>query len=169
MNPLTRLISSSVVVVLLLGAVFSFGYISGKHLGDLALEDYISRGKELALENSIRVRELERTHQKRESELLAQLTKQKEDYEKNISNIYNDYNHRLLQHKNRADSYREQLESGDCIGSGIIEHTVQMDSALEEGIHMVKELSEAVRLLEREVQIRDEIIKNDRRTINEKR
>lgn len=155
-------------ILIIISFVFYLGYGLGVKISDIAFQDYVSRGKQLALENSLKFREMEKAHSIKEQELLAQLAEERKIYEASVSSITDDYNSRLLQQKNRADSYKRQLEVGECVRPEFIAYATKLDRSLEEGIYLVEELSQTVRFLEYQLENRLQLINNDRKTVNER-
>lgn len=169
MNKVYSSLLIAVGFILLLGAVYVFGYKHGRSIGQIALDDYVNRGEQLALENSLKFRQLESIHREKENEILLQLSTLKNEYEATINDLNNDYASRMYESDLRANSYRRQLESGYTGRDTLVRHASKLDKALTEGIILVNELTATIRFMEDQISIRDSIIKNDRNTINEKR
>lgn len=107
------------------------------------------------------IRSQELLHRSKESELLNTMAQEKDQYEKDIISINNDYNDRLLKSEERADRYKHQAESGsEC--SSLAKHTTKLDRSLEEGIRLVNQLVKSSRHQQQLLVTCTNLIKNDR-------
>ena len=110
-----------------------------------------------------RIKQLEREHTIRESQIIVTFNEAKKEYENTISNITSDHSDSLHEHEERANYYRQKYQQ--CNSSDRI---IRLDKALTEGIILVEELEAFVKFGEFQIKLRDDVILNDRLFINAK-
>lgn len=86
----------------------------------------------------------------------------KKIYDENLNSIESDFNLRLQQSNTRASIYQRQAQAGASECRSLANHAAKLDSSLEEGRAVVRELSEVVRLRDRELVLLSKQILADR-------
>lgn len=102
---------------------------------------------------------LEETLRKKESEYYLETSKinlelqeVKKQYDENINNIRNDYSSRLYDATTRADIYKRLSESSSSERQYLADHATKLSNSLNEGILLVRELRELIKLRDRQIQ-----------------
>ena len=112
------------------------------------------------------IRENELLHKEKESTLLYELTKVKEQHEKDINDINTNYSLRLRQSEERANNYKRNAQNNvNC--STLANTASKLDRTLEEGINLVEQLEKTSRLQQQHLDACIKVIENDRKLINE--
>lgn len=103
------------------------------------------------------------------SELVAKHTKDlkdaKQQYQNNIKQLESEFTRRMQLHENRAQLYREQAQGGEVERGTLANNAARFDRALEEGITVVDELSELVKLRDKQIIVLGEQIRADRKVL----
>lgn len=122
---------------------------------------------ELALnESRENMRILEQKHIEKEKELLANILDERNKYEETISNINSEYLDSLLKQQQRENYYRKRYEDKHCDNTELINKTIRLDTLLQEGTSLVRELEERIKHGDRVNDTLIKVIENDRKTIN---
>lgn len=112
------------------------------------------------------IRENELLHKEKESKLLYELTRVKEQHEKDINDINTNYSLRLRQSEERANNYKRNAQNNaNC--STLADTASKLDRTLEEGINLVEQLEKTSRLQQQHLDACIKIIENDRKLIND--
>lgn len=99
-----------------------------------------------------------------ESKRIAnEFTTLKETHEKVLATVQLDYTHRLRTSEGRATVYKRQAEGGAASRDRLVEFAAELDRSIEEGRYLVRELGETLGQCERQRQLYNEQITNERR------
>lgn len=160
-SSLSILIALGTAAGLLYGSYY-LGNQSGKNSVQLEWE---KSKKELKQEAD---RLIELNHQKEQAYILTiaglnhEILKSKTDFNDSLAGIQSEYTERLQLSETRAAIYKRKAEGGAIECRGLADYAARLDSSLEEGRYVVKELSEVVRLRDREITTLSAQIKADR-------
>lgn len=86
------------------------------------------------------------------TELKIELTNKKAEYEKSINSNRVVYDKRLLDSKKREAIYKSQSQGGAIECGDLANHAARLDSSLEEGRYLVRDLGATLR--QREIEIK---------------
>ena len=112
------------------------------------------------------IRDNELLHREKESALLYELAQIKEQHEKTINDINNNYTVRLRQSEDRANNYKRSAQNNaNC--TALANTASKLDRTLEEGINLVEQLEKTSRLQQQHLDACMKIIENDRKLIND--
>lgn len=156
-----------VIAILLIAlSIFTSGYKVGGDSVQHEFDKYVNEARLETIRLNEEYRKLEIRHKNIESNLLEEMNTRKLEYDKNLYIINDDFNNRLLKQTERANYYRQQAKDSGCGQSNLADHTARLDTSLEEGRHLVRQLSETIRLRESELKLLGDVIINDRKTLN---
>lgn len=94
----------------------------------------------------------ELTYREENTKIQKELADAKKEYEVALVTSTSDFNERLRQSESRAKFYQRQAESRTSGCGNIASITSRFDSSLTEGIQLVKDLTELIRLRDRQLQ-----------------
>jgi|SRR5690606_33235556 len=106
-------------------------------------------------------------HRSKQLEAATTLKKVLELHETIIAEQHLSYEQRLLQSANRAAIYQRQAEAGAVAQRNLASHAAKLDRALEEGIRLVGELQETLRLRDRQLEQLGKQILAERKLLEE--
>lgn len=160
-----------IVVLVILGygihSIYSLGYKNGEqtiqHSWDkekLALQEKISN-------MSLEIKFKEKQYQEISSLNQLQLNKLKREYEEKLNTITTSFNNELLESNKRASIYKHKAESGSLECRNLADHATRLDRSLTEGRKVVSELSEHIKLRDREIKALSLQLLNDRHLMEE--
>lgn len=89
----------------------------------------------------------------------------KDNYEENIRTITAEYDSRLHNARTREAIYQRKSQSGEVERRHLADHTAKLDRQLEEGITLVDELSELVKLRDRQLTLVGEKLLTDHKLL----
>lgn len=106
---------------------------------------------------------------KQNSELVAKHTKDlkdaKQQYQNNIKLLESEFTKRMQLHENRAQLYQQQAQGGQAERGNLADHASKLDRSIEEGRAVVGELTELVKLRDKQVILLGLQIKADRKVL----
>lgn len=114
-----------------------------------------------------KLRAAQETHRKIQQGVADAIAQATEDHLIELSRLRSDYEHRLRQSEARADVYRRQAEGGAPERDDLASHAAQLDRQLEEGLHVVGELSALVEQRDRQLTQLGQQILNDRELLSD--
>lgn len=91
-----------------------------------------------------------------------ELLKAQEEYANALSSFIADYDKRLLSSENRASVYKRQAQGGASERARLASYAAELDRSLEEGRHLVRQLTTTVRQREIEIKTLSKQIQLDR-------
>lgn len=147
--------------------VYPIGYI-GYLYGINSVKEELEESNKIAdsLEKQNQKQELEYTSKIKELESEIKITKI--NYSNSISEYNKQSSDKLLQSERRAQYYRQQAESCSTQSRNFAEYTARLDRQLTEGINLVTELTELIKLRDKQLNQVGEQLKLDRELINGK-
>lgn len=116
-------------------------FLINTHQHNLALQEIYQKEKQELID--------------RNSKLTQEILNNEETYKSNLSNLRISFNNRLHESEQRADYYRQLSTKTDgkgCSISVLADYTAKFDRQLTEGIDVVKELTELVKLRDKQLQ-----------------
>lgn len=150
--------------VLYSAGIFILGFTIGSGIVGSRWDNEKLKTQSLVIEQQNKIKQLEKDHAIRESDIIKTFQKVKQDYEDTINSINDDYSISLLKHEERADYYRKEYQQ--CSDKRIIERAVLLDRYLQEGTTLVRELEQIIIFKEQLIMSLDAVIDNDRLLIN---
>lgn len=109
----------------------------------------------------------EQAHREANRNNVDELNRVKKEYEDSLRDIDSSYASRLHGAEERADIYKRQAEAGAAGCTDLANHASRLDTTLEEGRSLVRELRETLRLRDNQVKALSFQITNDRVLIDE--
>ena len=151
-----------VVIVLLGSGLYSCGVKSGKEdvqeKWDKEKKQYDSAIEKLRTEYA----DLELNHRIETQRISDELAKEKHRFEMELAMSGAEYDHRLRLSQARADTYQRQAQDGAAECRNLADHASRLDSSLEEGRSLVRELRSTLGLREFQIRALSQQIHNDR-------
>lgn len=142
------------------------GYYFGYNITTLEFEKQIQ-------ESNLIIQEMQKANYRKEldysykvTELEKEVAQAKINFSDSLSAINKQSSDRLLQSENRAQYYRKQAESCSSQSRDFAEYTAKLDRQLTEGIDLVRELTELVKLRDEQLKQVGKQLKMDRELIN---
>lgn len=142
------------------------GYYFGYNICSLEFEKQIQ-------ESNLIIQDLQKANYKKEldysyqiDELINEIQIYKNKYTNSLSAINKQSSDRLHESENRAQYYRKQAESCSSQSRDFAEYTAKLDKQLTEGINLVKELTELIRLRDEQLKQVGKQLKMDRELVN---
>ncbi|WP_300733780.1 hypothetical protein [Pseudomonas sp.] len=145
-------------ILVILGACIGSGHVQSKWDKEKLTQ------QSMLIKQQDRIKQLEREHTIRESQIIVTFNEAKKEYENTISNINSDHSDSLHEHEERANYYRQEYQQ--CSDKRIIERAVLLDRYLQEGTTLVRELEQIIIFKEQLIMSLDAVIDNDRLLIN---
>lgn len=149
----------------------SWLYTSGSHSGASAVQKQWDAEKEATRQKTNELiaeyDEKEKAHREENQRINHELAEAKRKYEVDLADQLREYSERMRSSEARADIYQRQARSGSLESSRLASHAARLDSALEEGRHLVRELRQTVGLRDRQIILLSDQIKADRALLNE--
>lgn len=126
---------------------------------DTAVRDSITHAYKVENENLLQ----------RNKELIAKHTKElsivKQDYDSRVKRIESEYSDRMRKHEDRARLYQQQAQGGATECRNLGDYATGLDKQLEQGIYVVDELQELVKLRDSQLIILGNQIRADRKVL----
>ena len=104
----------------------------------------------------------EEAHRAENRRISNELSQANLDHANALAAVYLDYTQRLHNVEQRAAIYQRQAQGGAVECRDLASHASRLDSTLEEGRSLVRELRETLGLRDRQLQSLSEQIRNDR-------
>lgn len=149
----------------------SWIYDSGSRSGASAVQQQWDAEKEEILRKKdeliAKYDEKEKAHREENQRINHELAEAKRKYEVDLADQLREYSERVRSSEARADIYQRQARSGSIESSRLASHAARLDSALEEGRQLVRELRQTVGLRDRQIKLLSAQIKADRALLNE--
>ena len=167
-------IARLVLALLVLGVLFWSGraaYLaaqaSGMKLVQEQWDEQRRKDAEVSRQIQDKLRTVEESHRRVQQGVADAIAQANEDHLTELSRLRSDYDRRLRQSEARADVYRRQAEGGAPERDDLASHAARLDRQLEEGIHVVGELSALVEQRDRQLILLGQQIKADRELLEE--
>lgn len=133
-------IITAVVSIVIVSSSFGIGFKLGSDSKEFQLElQYLQEQTKLITQ----YRTKEKQYQDEVSKLSTQILSDKENYNTKLAELTDSYDSRLSESNRRAEYYRQKSKDS-C--SDLSAHTARLDKALTEGILLVRELTEHIKL-----------------------
>ena len=104
----------------------------------------------------------EESHRKENRRISSELSQANLDHANAIANAQRDFDQRLRNVEQRAAIYQRQAQGGAIERGDLADHASRLDSTLEEGRSLVRELRETLGLRDRQIKSLSDQIRNDR-------
>ena len=142
---------SSIVKCLLVIVVFFYGYFYGHGKAKDEFDKYLQAQKEetVKLQEEYLVHAQE--YQIKVQELADEVRDQEIKYQTKLNNLEHNYTNRLRKSEQRASYYQSMSSNSNCTSNNLANYTTRLDSSLEQGIRVVRELGELVRLRDQQL------------------
>lgn len=148
--------------------VFYFGYSYGSTKTDLKYTNQLNAYYEKLdkLNEYIRTKEYEYNQQV--SNLQSNISKITADYEAKLAGSNKLLSDRLQLSDKRAQSYREQVKTCSIESRDLAEHAARLDKKLTEGLSVVEELRELIKLRDNQLRALGKQLQLDRELVNDR-
>lgn len=145
------------------GAVYFLGSNHGKAKVQAKWDvDTNARNKAMTV-LQVEVATKETAHALESKRIANEFTTLKEKHEKILATVQLDYTNRLRTSEGRASIYKRQAEGGATSRDRLVEFVTELDRSIEEGRYLVRELGQTLGQCERQRQLYNEQITNERR------
>jgi hypothetical protein len=161
---MTRTLLLSLMVLLV---ILGSGYAIYRHGYKLGYEDVQSEWRQREAKLVARVAELEAVHARAQEEVAREAQSLREAHLADVAAQRAVYEQRLSQSARRAEVYRSQAEAGTVAARDLAAHAARLDSTLEEGRGLVRELRTTLGLREDQLRLLGKQIMSDRQTASE--
>lgn len=125
---------------------------------DVAKRQYESDIQDLKDEYLLR----ERKHHTENQRISSELARANLNHAMVVADIRREYDHRMQQSEQRASTYQRLAEGGAIERGDLANHASRLDTALEEGRSLVRELRETLGFREQQIRTLSAQIYNDR-------
>lgn len=109
----------------------------------------------------------EEEHRNENTRITQELYKAYTEYQVAMSSLTGSYAIKLQQSQDRVSIYQCQAEGGEFERRSLASYAARLDNALTEGIQLVRELRETIRIYEQQLTLLGQQIQNDRHLIVE--
>lgn len=158
------------VIATLLAGTYTLTYKLGSHSGADFVQSQWDADKAKQLAAVAKLEEeyaaLEAVHSKKVKELSSELETSAKEYQDALAQFERDYSARLQQSQTRAAIYQRQAQGSSAERDHLAEHAAKLDSSLEEGRHLVRELRETVEQRDRTIRSLGIMLQTDRQLFN---
>lgn len=156
-----------VLILLLCYKIYDAGSVHGASVVQEAWDaETEERAKAIKAEEA-RVAALEKNHRTEVTRLTNELSKANAAHQVELATAAADYRERLRTSEARAAVYRRQAKGGTTDRGSLASHASRLDSALEEGRSLVRELRSTLGLRDRQIEALSRQIKADRTLLDE--
>lgn len=162
---LSKLLPHLLIVGFFIGSVFfayNTGYTAGQNATQILWDKEKKEQKEAIQKTELAFKEAEKSYLITIGKLNDEIKVSKETYQNELNSIESEFALRLQQSDKRASIYQRQAQGGASECRSLANHAARLDSTLEEGRAVVRELSEVVRLRDRELVLLSKQILADR-------
>lgn len=146
-------------------SIFSFGSRYGANKVQLQWDAETAKYEQTLKEMEKQMTENETQHRKEQNRISNDLAESEKKYAVAIATNRAEYNDRLRESEKRASVYKSLSEAGAAERVDLARHTAELDRSLTEGIQLVEELSETIRLRDEQLILVGQQITNDRQLI----
>ena len=105
---------------------------------------------------------LQKTHREETQRITHELSEERRRHEVELVRTNTDYDHRLRLSESRAEVYQRQARNGSIECRNLADHASRLDSSLEEGRSLVRELRSTLGLRESQIRALSQQIHTDR-------
>lgn len=162
---LSKLLPHLLVVGFFIGSIilaYNTGYTAGQNATQILWDSEKKAQKDAIQKTELAYKDAEKSYLITIGKLNDEITLSKETHRDELNSIKHDFAVRLQQSDKRASIYQRQAQGGASECRSLANHAARLDSTLEEGRAVVRELSEVVRLRDRELVLLSKQILADR-------
>lgn len=146
-----------------IGYIYYLGSRSGEaKIQSLWTKDIVARTAEIE-KIKIKIGKDEISHRNEIQRISDDLIKSDKKHALALAAVQSEYTNRLRLSESRASAYKHLSEGGSTERDYLANHAAKLDSSLEEGRSLVRELRETLGLRDSQIINLSEIIKNDQR------
>lgn len=155
----TLLHTSLIGLLILIGySLYSYGKESVQAKWDQEKREKSKQIQEL----QIRISEMEQEHQRESRRISDELATERKRHEERLALSDAEHNRRLLLAEERASIYQRQAQSGATECRDLADHASRLDTTLEEGRSLVRELRETLGFREQQIRSLSHQLMTDR-------
>lgn len=166
---LSKIISNKEILlaVAVIGGIFFLGSTYGSLSAKEDFEKEKAKQEEVIKQLKAEITKKELDYQAKNDKILQELAESRKNYEISINTVTTDYALQLRKLNDRLRIYQRQAQERKAGLRDDNDYTGRLDSALTEGIRLVKELSATVRFREQQLNLLGSRIKNEQSLISE--